>query len=324
MNMKPRRRRLNIGATDGRASGRPKQPARALYGRSPELNSRIAIHEGAGHAFVGRCMGTEISSVSIVPGDGFEGRCLSKAYQASFYEMPEDKTIEIVDLCERAQRLMPELGINRIEAAEFFQRATTFCVELVAGTVAETILHPQEPPLPASHDQIEAAAFASIAVASPRAVHAFLEYCKAEAAALILDHLGAAKAIADALVEHGELSGAEVDDIIAVALAREALDEEQMRQRKWQTIETNAAMLDITQSPMRRGASRDERLGEAVRLVREGCNVGQACKAVRLPISAEKTIARRCDQRGVPRKRSPALQVWGTHIPDPVIVPPRK
>jgi hypothetical protein len=35
----------------------------------------------------------------------------------------------------------------------------------------------------------------------------FLEYCRAEAAALIKDHLGAVKAIADALVEYGELSG---------------------------------------------------------------------------------------------------------------------
>jgi hypothetical protein len=37
---------------------------------------------------------------------------------------------------------------------------------------------------------------------------------------LITDHLGAANPIADALVERGELSGAEVDDIIACARPR--------------------------------------------------------------------------------------------------------
>jgi len=70
---------------------------------------------------------------------------------------------------------------------------------------------------------------------------AFAAACKAEAAALITDHLGAVKAIADALVEHGELAGAEVDDIIAAALAREGLAEEQMRrQRKWHAIGASA------------------------------------------------------------------------------------
>ena len=58
---------------------------------------------------------------------------------------------------------------------------------------------------------------------------AFLAYCKAGAAVLITDHLGAANPIADALVERGELSGAEVDDIIAIALAREGLDDEKTR-----------------------------------------------------------------------------------------------
>jgi hypothetical protein len=75
--------------------------------------------------------------------------------------------VEIVDLCERAQRLMPELGAGRVEAAECYQRATVLCIELVGGTVAEQILHPQEEPLPTYHDQIEAAAFAAIAVSSP-------------------------------------------------------------------------------------------------------------------------------------------------------------
>jgi hypothetical protein len=140
----------------------------ALPGRTPEMNRRIAIHEGAGHAYLARCMGTELHSVSIIPGDGYEGRCLSKAYQSSLYEAPQDQTIEIVDLCERAERLMPELGTGRVEAAEFFQRATVLCIELVGGTIAEQILHPHEEPLATFHDQIEAAAFAGIAVASPR------------------------------------------------------------------------------------------------------------------------------------------------------------
>jgi hypothetical protein len=226
-------------------------PARALYpvaGRSPELNARIAAHEGAGHAFAARCLGTLLHSVSIIPGDGFEGRCRSIGYQSQLYEKPENQTVEIVSLCERAQRLTPELGVNRVESAEFFVRATVLAIELCAGSVAEAILYPHEAPLPTSHDQIEAAAFASLAVASPRAVPAFLEYCRAEAAALITDHLGAAKAIADGLVERGELSGEEVDNIITVALAREALNDEKVRQTKWRAVGASAALLGVSQS----------------------------------------------------------------------------
>jgi hypothetical protein len=212
-----------------------------VLGRSETYNRRIAIHEGAGHAYVARCMGTELHSVSIIPGDGFEGRCRSKAYQPSLYEAPSDETVEIVDLCERAQRLMPELGAGRVEAAECFQRATVLCIELVGGTVAEQILHPLDEPLPTYHDQIEAAAFAAIAVSSPRAIPAFLEYAKGEAAALITDHPDVAMAIADGLVEHGILTGDQVDEIIVAALARKTLKIEVDRRAHWRAIEQSAA-----------------------------------------------------------------------------------
>jgi ATP-dependent Zn protease len=226
--------KVNFEAVASRSPGYP------VVGRSAEYNRRIAIHE-AGHAYMARCMGTELRSVSIIPGDGFEGRCLSTAYQSSLYEAPEDKTVEIVDLCERAQRLMPELGTGRVEAAEFFQRATVLCIELVGGTVAEQILYPQVEPLPTLHDQIEAAAFAGLAVSSPRAVPAFLEYAKGEAAALINDHPDVAMAIADALVEHGILTGVEVDAVIAGAIAREDLNIENERRKRWAGVKISAA-----------------------------------------------------------------------------------
>jgi hypothetical protein len=221
-----------------RVAGRSEYP---VSGRSEAYNHRLAIHEGAGHAYLARCISTELQSVSIIPGDGFEGRCLSKAYQSSLYETPEAETVEIVDLCERAQRLMPELGAGRIEAAECFQRATVLCIELVGGTIAEQILHPQDEPLPTYHDQIEAAAFAAIAVSSPRAVPAFLEYAKGEAAALINDHPDVAMAIADGLVEHGILTGDQVDGIIVAALAHKTLKTEVQRRTDWRAIEQSAA-----------------------------------------------------------------------------------
>jgi hypothetical protein len=129
----------------------------------------------------------------------------------------------------------------RVEAAECFQRATVLCIELVGGTVAEQILHPQDEPLPTYHDQIEAAAFAAIAVSSPRAIPAFLEYAKREAAALINDHADVAMAIADGLAEPGILTGDQVDEIIVDALARKSMKTEVDRRANWRCVEQSAA-----------------------------------------------------------------------------------
>jgi ATP-dependent Zn protease len=136
---------------------------------------------------------------------------------------------------------MPSLGTGRVESAEFFQRATVLAIELVSGTVAEQILHPHEEPLPTYHDQLEAAAFAAVAVASPRAVPAFLEYAKGEAAALINDHRDVAMAIADGLVEHGSLTGDQVDAIIASAVAAKAAAVERERRADWARRCANAS-----------------------------------------------------------------------------------
>jgi hypothetical protein len=86
------------------------------------------------------------------PATDTKAAAFSKAYQSSLYEAHEAETEEIVDLCERAQRLMPELGPGRVEAAECFQRATVLPIELVGGTVGEQILYPQDEPLPTYHD----------------------------------------------------------------------------------------------------------------------------------------------------------------------------
>jgi hypothetical protein len=222
-------------------------------GRSESYNRRIAIHEGAGHAYLARCMGTELRSVSIIPDANSEGRCLSRAYKCDLEtaEVSEDQTTEITDLCERVQKLMPPLGTGRIESAEFFQRATVLAIELVAGTVAEQILHPDEEPLPTYHDQLEAAAFAGVAVASPRAVPAFLEYAKGEAAALIKDHPDVAMAIADGLIEHGILTGDQVDEIIVAALARKMMKTEVDRRISWQFVEKSAAIFCDSLVPLK-------------------------------------------------------------------------
>jgi hypothetical protein len=76
-------------------------------------------------------------------------------------------------------------------------------IELVAGEVAELILHPDHPSLGAKHDQVEANAFARVAVAATPAVAALLAYCEAEAVALIRANIEIVDALVEALIEAG-------------------------------------------------------------------------------------------------------------------------
>src|SRR6202795_1100822 len=60
----------------------------AVPGRSPELNRRIAGHE-IGHAFVGRCLGSHVHFVTIIPSGGFAGRCVRSGAPSSWALNPE-------------------------------------------------------------------------------------------------------------------------------------------------------------------------------------------------------------------------------------------
>jgi hypothetical protein len=100
-----------------------------------------------------------------------------------------------------------------------------------------------------AYRQIEAEAFAAVAVASPRAVPAFLEYCRAEASGVINDHRDVALAIADALVGVGELSGAMVDEIIAGAISRQTLKIEIQRRADWARTCENAKRFQAVTPP---------------------------------------------------------------------------
>jgi hypothetical protein len=136
---------------------------------------------------------------------------------------------------------MPEIGTARVEAAEFFVRAQSNVIELVAGRVCEQILYPDLPDLGAAHDQVEAKAFAAVAVAQPGAIEALLAYAEAEARALLLANLPIVRALCDALVERGTLTGDEVDQIIRREIAEKALADERTRRVAWKIVEKNAA-----------------------------------------------------------------------------------
>jgi hypothetical protein len=145
-------------------------------------------------------------------------------------------------MAARIERLAPGLGSSRVESAELYIRAQTMVIELVAASVCEKILFPDQPPLRAEHDRNEARAVAPLACASPRSVDAMLAYAEAEAENLIRENLNVVLALVDALVESaaGKLTGAEVDSMIESAIACEHLNIEIKRRARWAVVEKSA------------------------------------------------------------------------------------
>jgi hypothetical protein len=84
----------------------------------------------------------------------------------------------------------------------------------------------------AAHDLLEARAFASVCASPGAAVDALLRCAEAEAETLIRAHLPVVTALIDQLVEHGTLSGEQVDEIISGAVAAEIVAAEHQRRRK--------------------------------------------------------------------------------------------
>jgi hypothetical protein len=221
--------------------GREPAGAYPVPGRTPEYNRRVAGHE-IGHVLLMRALSDKpITSVSITRGDGFEGRACGANYKPSSLHL-EDQTVSALDSCARIEKLAPGLGSSRTESAELYVRAQTMVIELVAGSIAEKILFPDQPPLRAEHDKIEARAIAAIACVSPRSVDAMLAYAEAEAEHLIRENLNVVLALVDALVESGTLDGEQVDVVIAGAIAARAAEAERVRRADWQRRERSATV----------------------------------------------------------------------------------
>jgi hypothetical protein len=226
-------------------------------GRTELRNRRICSHE-IGHALLSRAIGDTVHEVSVIPDRGFEGRCVRSGPASALtlddqcLEQASDSVMypdEMISICERLERLTPEIGSPRIESAEFYIRGLNNVIALVAGEAAELLLHPDLPPLGAQHDFVEADAFAKITVIASPAVAAMVAYAVAEATAILSANIDVAKALVDALETAGVLSGEQVDMIIAGAIAARAADAERVRRNDWQQCQRNAAMFLETIPP---------------------------------------------------------------------------
>jgi hypothetical protein len=96
------------------------------------------------------------------------------------------------------------------------------------------------PLLGAIDDNAQAAKFAHLICVSPASAEAFLGYAKAEARALLDQYRSLVLALADCLLEKRTLTGAEVDAVLAAALAKSDLEIEHRRRAAWTEVVARA------------------------------------------------------------------------------------
>ena len=112
---------------------------------------------------------------------------------------------------------------------------------MVAGSVAEALFLPGEP-WPADSDRAQEHALASLVASSPESIEAFIDFCMAEAAALLRPREHIVRALTKELLVRRTMTGDEVDEIIAASVAAKSVADEQQRRCDWQKREQSAAL----------------------------------------------------------------------------------
>jgi hypothetical protein len=183
-------------------------------GKSPSFLGRrfarnIAIHEAA-HAVTSRLLGLPIAGCTINFIDGHHG--LTWASDAAL--QPDAESVS--DLVDQLSPLMPRSGEDRSTLALELQRAGDLVISLLAGIEAER-LFTVAPLANTEHDEDEARAIASLICRSPRSIDSYLDFCRAEAVALLTDNRNIVMALADELIRYRTLDGEQIDEIIRAA-----------------------------------------------------------------------------------------------------------
>jgi hypothetical protein len=205
-------------------------------GRTQDDDERIALHE-ASHAVTGRLLGQPLGGVTIIPADGYSGRCWGPEFESRF------ATGETApSLCARISALMPGPGESRADIAVIMLHVHSRVVELCAGSVGERLFCDGEP-WHAADDRKQERALAALVASSPEAIEAFISFACIEAATLLRDHAHVVRALAAELLIRRTLDGEQIDLVIAEAISTKAAEVEMRRSRDWDARQASAALL---------------------------------------------------------------------------------
>jgi hypothetical protein len=205
--------------------------------RSVEDDERIALHE-IGHSLSGRLLGNELGGVTCDPGPDFGGLTWGPAHDRQAQFSSRDAS----SICAIIGPVMPAPGERRTEVADVYLHVFSRVVELVAGSVAESLFLPGEP-WPATSDRAQERALASLICSSPGAVEAFVAFCRVEATALLRPRAHIIRALTIALIQRRTMTGAEVDAVIETVVAAKEAEDEHQRRADWRRRKASAATL---------------------------------------------------------------------------------
>ena len=213
------------------------EPAGVLLigAREPQDDERIAMHEIGGHALVCRLLGNEIGGVTCDPGADFAGLMWGPAHDRNAKFQSQDAA----SICAIIEPTMPAPGELRAAAADVYLQVHTRVIEMVAGSVAEAMFLPGEP-WPAESDRSQERALASLICSSPESIETFIGFCRAEATALLRPREYIARALTKELLSRRTMTGTQVDEAIAAAVAAKSVEDERQRRAAWHDLTQRA------------------------------------------------------------------------------------
>ena len=143
--------------------------------------------------------------------------------------------------------MMPRDGESRLNVADIFLHCHLRIVELVAGSVGESLFLPGEA-WQAVDDRGQERALASLICSSPESIEAFVNFCMVEAAALLRPREHIVRTLTKELLIRRTMTGIEVDMIIMQAVAAKASADEHPRRAAWRRTEQSAASFVAVQA----------------------------------------------------------------------------
>jgi hypothetical protein len=207
-------------------------------GRKPLDDLRVAVHEGS-HCLSGLVLfgADSLGGATIVPSASFGGLCWGPRNSAALGSTEDVPA----GLCDKMRALMPVDGEPIVNGSEIHAHVRGRCVDLLSGSEGERLLCPDGPPWPANSDLAQARSLASIVCSSTETLELYLNFCRAEAAALVAKHRESIQAVAAALIEHRTLSGDQIVAVVAKSVMREAMACERVRRADWVARCANAS-----------------------------------------------------------------------------------
>jgi hypothetical protein len=174
--------------------------------------------------------------VTCDPGPDFNGLTCGPAHDhsAKFSQSQAASSLRAI-----IEPTMPRPGEPRAATADVYLQVCTRVIEMVAGSVAEGLFLPGEP-WPADSDRAQESALASLICSSPESIETFTVFCKAEATALLRPREHLVRALTKELLKRRTMTGAEVDEAIAAAVAARSIEDEHQRRDDWRDVTRRA------------------------------------------------------------------------------------